>query len=275
MKNILYIALLIITSNTILAQKKVKIKGNKEVITTIHSLEKEFNTIKVDDELEVNLRQGEKNNYVLTTDRNLQEVITFTVQDSTLAISTTHRIARSKKLEISLEFVKIKRIILKNDAEIKGEGSFKAKEIHIDAHDSSKFLLDIDAEKVFVSMNQKSDGKIKIKSNENVITMADNSDLEATLISNKANIKLINSADLSLFGDTEKTDIILKESSKIDADKIKTSSVNLYASDKTDASIYASKDLTLYAEGKTNVYLYGEPEIEIKGFKEKAKLQKK
>ena len=67
MKNIILILVLSIFSLNSFAQKKPKIKGDKNVVTTTNNILKGFNTIEVDDALEVTLSQSNQNNYTLTT----------------------------------------------------------------------------------------------------------------------------------------------------------------------------------------------------------------
>lgn len=262
-------------STVILAQKKQKIKGDREVITNTHSIKKGFYKVEIDDELEVIMNQSDKNSYTLITDKNLHEVVSFTVIDSILKIGTTHEITRSKKLKISLDFVEIEKITLKNDAEIKGEGVFISKVLHIDSYNSSKFELDLKADEVTVNMLENSKGTLKIKAKNTTFLMSDKAKLEANILTDDITAKLTNSADLEAEGKAKKATFSLKESTEIKAKEIKISNVDIYLSDRADASIYVSDNLTLYAQDKSKVEIYGKPKIEIKGFKGTAKILKK
>ena len=137
-KRVVTLIILILFSTLVFAQKKQKIKGDKEVVTTTITMEKGFNAIEIDDALEVNLTQGASNSYVLTTDKNLQNVIKFSVNDSVLKIYTTDKITSSKKLEINLSFVNLEHISIKNDAKVNGQGRFISKVMYINAYNSSK-----------------------------------------------------------------------------------------------------------------------------------------
>lgn len=275
MKKIILVVFSVMISTVVLAQDKQKIKGNKQVITTSKSIDKAFYKIEIDDALELSINQAAKNSYVLTTDKNLHEVINFVVIDSVLKIATTHKIARSKKLKIALDFVKLEKITLKNGAKIKGDGIFNSKVMHIDCYNSSEFELDLKAEEVTVNMLGKSKGALKIKATNTTFLMSDKARLEAHILADNITAKLINSADLNLEGEAKKATFNLKEAADMKAKEMKISEVDIYTSGNADTSIYAGKNLTLYAEGKSKIEIYGTPIIELKGFKGTAKLFKK
>ncbi|WP_233898251.1 GIN domain-containing protein [Tenacibaculum piscium] len=275
MKKIILVVFSVMISTVLLAQDKQKIKGNKQVITTSKSIDKAFYKIEIDDALELSINQAAKNSYVLTTDKNLHEVINFVVIDSVLKIATTHKIARSKKLKIALDFVKLEKITLKNGAKIKGEGVFNSKVMHIDSYNLSEFELDIKAEEVTVNMLGKSKGALKIKATNTTFLMSDKARLEAHVLADNVTAKLMNSADLSLEGEAKKASFSLKEAADMKAKEMKISELDVYTSGSADASIYAGKNLILYAQDKSKIQIYGEPKIAIKGFKGSAKLFKK
>ena len=274
-KRVITLLMLILFSTLVFAQKKQKIKGDKAVVTTTHVIERGFNAIEIDDALEVTLKQSDINSYVLTTDKNLQSIIQFTVNDSVLKIYTTNKITSSKKLEINLSFVNLEHITLKNDARIKGEGRFESNVMYINAYNSSKFDLDVNAEEIIVSMQRNTGGELKTRATNMTIIMTDRTDLDASVVAEKTTVTLTKSAQLDLSGDSNMVAFNLKDTSELDARKMKASSADLYTSNKTDVYVYASKNLELYAQGNSNIYVYGDPKIEIKGLTDKSKIIKK
>lgn len=275
MKKVTVFLLAISISAFTYAQKKPKIKGDKDVVTNTKSLLNGFNAIEVDDALEVILNQGQENIYTLTTDKNLQDIVQFTVKDSVLKIYTSNRITSSKKLEINLQFINLEHITLKNDAKVEGEGLFVSNVIYINAYNSSEFELDVQAEEVIVTMQRNSSGKLKTRSINTTIVMNDKTDLDASVQADKTTVTLTKSAKLDLEGDSDAVAFNLKDSSELDAKKMKTSSADLYTSNNSDVYVYAGKNLELYAQGKSNIYVYGDPKIEVKGLTDKSKIIKK
>lgn len=275
MKKIVILLVFLVATISTYAQKKPKIKGDKDVVTTTHVISSDFNSLEIDDALEVTLVQGGQNGYTLTTDKNLQDVIQFKVTDNVLKIYTSNEITNSRKLEISLDFITLEYITLKNDAKIEGEGRFESEILQIDAFDSSVFELDVKVEELTVTMHRNAGGKLKARATKATITMSDRTDLKATIVGEETTINLTDTAQLKLEGDSDSAAFNLKDSAELDAKKMKVSSVNLYASNNSDVYVYAGKDLELYAEGKSNIYVYGDPKIEVKGLTDKSKIIKK
>jgi hypothetical protein len=275
MKKLVLITLALSVTALSFAQKKPKIKGDKDVVTTINTLSSGFNMVHIDDALEVSMTQSTKNAYTLTTDKNLQDIVQFTVKDSVLKIYTSNKITSNKKLKIQLDFINIEHITLKNDAEIEVKGKMVAKVLHLSAFNGSKFDMDVNVKELQVNLQNNAGGKLKARSTNATINMDGRTDLKANIVTETTTVNMAKTAELTLEGDSNSVAFDLKDSAALDAKKMKVSSVNLYTSNNADVYVYASKNLELYAEGKSNIYVYGDPKIEIKGLADKSKIIKK
>ena len=275
MKRISILLALLVICSTSFSQKKPKIKGDKDVTTTTERILKKFNAIEVDDELEVSLKQGDENSYSLTTDRNLQEIIQFSVRDSVLKIYTTNKITSHKKLAINLTFITLEHITIKNDAQVSSEGRIEGHVVYVNAYNSSQFDLDIRATDLIVTMQRNTDGQLKSRTTNTTIVMNDRTDLDASVIAEKTTVTLTKSAQLNLAGDCDLVVFSLKDKTELDAREMKATAADLYTSNKSDVYVYAGRNLEIYAKGKSNIYVYGDPKIEIKGLTDQSKIIKK
>lgn len=276
MKKAVLVVIAVLVSTISFGQKKPKIKGDKNVNIVSKVIIEDFNAIEIDDALEVEIKQGEENNYTLTADANLQDIVQFSVKDSILKIYTVNRITSSKKLEISLGVKEVQHIILKNDAKIESQGRLDSEGVmYITAYNSSKFELDVKADDVIVTMQRNAGGKLKARSVNTTIVMNDRTDLKASVQADKTRVTLTKSAQLTLNGDSDFAAFNLKDSSELDAKKMKVSNADLYTSNNSDVYVYAGKNLELYAQGKSNIYVYGDPKLEVKGLTDKSKIIKK
>lgn len=257
------------------AQKKPKVKGNKEVTQVIRQIPEDFNALEIDDGLKINISQGFENGYVLDVDSNLVDVLQFFVVDSVLKVYTTNNIVSSKKLEITMTVKGLEHMILKNDAEVIGEGSFNSERFYISGYNSSRMDLDIRADDVTVTLHRNAGGKLKITSENTTFIMNDRTDLKAYVVCDNIRVTVNNSADLDLDGDAEYAAFNLKQSSTLNARNMRVSTVDLYTSNKSDVYVNATKNLEVYAKGNSNVYVYGNPKLEIKGFTDKSKIIKR
>ncbi len=275
MKKILIFLFVIGLCSSSYAQKKPKVKGNKEVTQVIREIPEDFNALEIDDGLKINLSQGVENGYVLNVDSNLVDVLQFFVVDSVLKVYTTNKIVSSKKLEISMTVKGLEHLILKNDAEITGEGPFNSAKFYVSAYNSSKMDLDIRAEDITVTLHRNAGGKLNLTSENTTIIMNDRTDLKAYALCDNIRVTVNNSADLDLDGDADYAAFNLKQSSRLNARKMKVSNVDLYSSNSSDVYVNATKNLEVYAKGSSNVYVYGNPKLEIKGFTDKSKIIKR
>ncbi|QBA64150.1 DUF2807 domain-containing protein [Muriicola soli] len=274
--NTVAIILLFFSAQVVLvAQKKPKIQGNKEVIQVSREILGTFNAVEIDDGLEVNLNAGTKNGFIMDLDSNLADIVQFFVVDSVLRVYTTHNITSKKKLDIYLNVTYLEHLMLKNDARVISKDPIRASRFYLVGYNSSQFELGIEADDVTVTLHRNAGGKLDIISENTTIIMNDRTDLKANLETKNVRVTVNNSADLKLDGEADYAAFNLKKSSTLDARKMQVSSADLYTSNSADVYVNASKNLEVYAQGSSNVYVYGNPNVEIKGFTDKSKIIKR
>ncbi len=257
------------------AQKKPKIQGNKEVIQVRQDIEGTFNSLEVDDGLEVHLNPGARNGYILDTDSNLVDVIQFYVLDSILRVYTTQEITSRKKLDIYLSVSSIEHLILKNDAKVISKDPIRANRFYLAGYNSSRFELNIQSRDVTVTLQRNAGGKLEIEAENTTIIMNDRTDMKAEVQTKNLRVTVNNTADLNIDGQADYAAYNLKKSSKLDGRDMKVSSVDLYTSNNADVYVHATKNLEVYAQGSSNVYVYGNPDVDLKGLTDRSKIIKR
>ena len=272
MKKYTLLFLLSIFSIVSFAQKKEKIKGDKNVTTVTNGFEEGFTTIEISDNLKVTLTRSLLNSYTLTTDKNLHNVIKFTVNEGLLRVFTTSNIVSSKKLEITLSLNNLESILLKDDAELKSDKVFDSKAIAINAQNSSKFDLEVKANQATITMLNDAKGKLKLRADKITITMGDNTNLDADINGDEISSSLSRSANLRLGGSSDKATFNTIDSSELDAKRLKVSSADVNITDRSELHIDAQKNLTIQAKDKSKIFVYSEPKIDIKKFADRAEI---
>ena len=275
MKKITLLLLLSIFSIVTFAQKKEKIKGDKNVTTVTNGFEKGFTAIEISDNLKVTLTRSLQNSYTLTTDENLHDVIEFTVNEGLLKIYTTSNIVKSKKLDITLSLNNLEAIFLKDDAELKSDKVFDSNTITINAQNSSKFEMEVKANQANITMLNDAKGKLKLHADQIAITMADKTNLDADINTDATNASLSSSAKLRLDGNSDKVSFTTIDSAELDAKRLKVSSADVSTKGKSELHIDARKNLTIDTRDKSKVFVYSEPRIDIKKFADRAELIKR
>lgn len=275
MKKYTLLLLLSIFSIVTFAQKKEKIKGDKNVTTVTNGFDKGFTTIEVFDNLKVTLTKSLQNSYTLTTDENLHDVIQFTINEGVLKIYTTSNIVKSKELHITLSLNNLESIFLKDDAELKMDKVFDSNTIIINAQNSSQFDIETKASQATITMLNDAKGKLKLHADQIAITMADKTNLDADINTDNTNASLSSSAKLRLDGNSDKVLFTTIDSSELDAKRLKVSSANVNTKDKSELHIDARKNLAIDARDKSKIFVYSEPKIDIKKFTDRAEIIKR
>ncbi len=275
MKKYTILLLLSIFSIVTFAQKKEKIKGDKNVTTVTNGFDKGFTTIEVFDNLKVTLTKSLQNSYTLTTDENLHDVIQFTINEGVLKIYTTSNIVKSKKLDITLSLYNLESIFLKDDAELKMDKVFDSNTITINAQNSSQFDIETKASQATITMLNDAKGKLKLHADQIAITMADKTNLDADINTDNTNASLSSSAKLRLDGNSDKVLFTTIDSSELDAKRLKVSSANVNTKDKSELHIDARRNLAIDARDKSKIFVYSEPKIDIKKFTDRAEIIKR
>ncbi|WP_029331466.1 GIN domain-containing protein [Gillisia marina] len=252
-----------------------KIKGDKEVISVTNSIDEEFSTLEINDNVKVTIAQSNKNSYVLTTDQNLAEVVSFDVQNGVLKIHTTAKITGSKKLEVFLSVKGISSIILNDDAELETQGTLESDIFSFTGNQSTKFDLDIESRNANIILTKNSGGKIDLKSKDVTVNISDRSDLKGKMDADNLSAQLSKSAQMVMDGKVNTATFSLKNSADLKAKKMKTGTAILNASNNTDIFLHATKDLVIDAEGKSKVFVYGNPKIEVRGLTDHSRIIKK
>lgn len=270
----LVITLFVLCSLTVTAQKKQKIKGNKDVVEVYNNLEP-FTQLEIMDELEVSLMQTSTEGYRLKADSNLVDVIKFEVIEGTLKIYTTSRIVSSKKLEIYLTSTSLETITLGENSKLLGQNNLRLTSLEMLCSDGTDFDLDIQSSDLVLLMNGNANGKLKLRSTDATMTLNDNAYLKGSISSENFNLTLNKRADMNIEGSSDHLNLIATGSSDVKAKNLKATNAMINASNTSDIYVYASKYLSIYAKGKSFIYVYGNPEIKVEGLNDKSQIIKK
>lgn len=275
MKQIITLALCGILTISCAAQKKPKIKGDKNVVDITEAIDQGFNKIEIDGAFEVDLLPAAKPFYRIETDFNLSRVIQFKVEDSVLKIYTDYNITSSRKLKIELSASNIEAITLKNDAKIESKRKLESKKMVLTANESSRFDLDIEADSIAVNIVKNAGGKLKLAGKTTDIKMNGRTDLKVRNSSDKLVISIADNGDLDIEGNSDSGKYNLADGSQLKAKKLRVNKVSINLSDRAFAEIFVAKNLEVYAKDKSKIELWGTPEIDVKGLLNDAEIEKK
>lgn len=274
-KTILTLFVLLFLSS-LQAQKKAKVKGDKNVIEKTYSLNG-FDTIELYDDLEVTFTTGNlSSNYFLKADANLHDVVKFEVRDSVLRISSSEKITSSKRLEIVLNVTTIHAIKLYNDSQLKQLGSLVVNDdFDIMGNDDSKMKLNISARNINFSLNNNADADLDLQAQSIKMILSDKIDAKAVIKTDLLDLQMYKDAELSAKGDAETLRLNLVGRPILRASKLMTRYADVVQHDGSQATLNCSKEIAVFLEGKSKLYLHNTPNVKMNGIHGTSELLKR
>jgi hypothetical protein len=271
MKNISIIISLLVCVQ-VFAQRKPKIKGNKNVIVVNEDLPA-FNAIELNDDLEINLQQANQEGYTITADDNLIDVLKFKVADSTLFITSFYRITGKKKLEITVKYYELNKITLR-DGRMQMTDVIETDELSINTYGSSKLQLNANSENTSLNMEGNSSGDFNLNSDTLKITLKDRVDVSILSTSERNSIEMSVNSAAKLEGTTYALSAILSGNANLKARKLEAEGAEVIAEGSPSARIYASEVFELTSKGSSKTYLSGNAKIDMLEFLDTSELHK-
>ena len=274
MKKHIITALCLFVTLSTFAQKKEKIKGNREVTTVIYEIDS-FTTLVVKEELEIILLNGETPKVEVIADENLHEVFNIDVIDGTLSISTSKYIRSSKKLEIYVTISKdLKRIHAENEAEFKSATTLNIDKAEINVMDKAKMDLRIMSDSLAINGFGKSKQQYEITTRELIVTTFEDAEIEANVTATKVTSQ-VEYGEIQLKGKADVLYLEVKEKGEFIAHELPTKEIHVTATEQAKVVLNATDKITIDAHDRSEIDLLGNPKsITIYKFEEEAVLRK-
>lgn len=271
MKKLVWL-LVICTVWTAQAQRKPKIKGNKNVVEVAENLPA-FNAITLNDDLDIFLQKGNTEGYQLTADDNLIDVLKFRVVDSTLIITSFYKITGKKKLDIVIKYYDLNEITV-NDGRIRMQDKIDTDELTVRTTGSAKLELNANASVMDIVMDGNSSGDFNLEGDSLNITLKNRIDVGIYAVSETNIITLQDNASAKMDGSCINMQVNLSNNSNLKAQKLMADLVNANLEGSPTARIYAKETLELSSSGASKTYLSGDAKIEILDFLDTSELHK-
>lgn len=273
-KNTVLFLLLLVTTLTF-AQKREKIKGSKIVTTSIKEVG-DFDALEVDDNIEVYLERGEKNEIKIEADDNLHDIIGMDLREKTLRLYTSKESSIFKKLAVRITYTKsLTKVISKNESVVYAIQELQLDDITFNSFDYSKLLLNVNAKKFSLVADDKSKSEINLKADEATLQLSKNSSIKSLVSAIKFKCDLYQKATATIEGVAEKGSIRIDNNSTFTGTKFTVKEANFTAENNSTGTILAETSISLAIGDKAEVFLLGKPKIELSRFSEEARLIKK
>jgi len=262
-------------STLVHAQKKEKIKGNRNVITKNYKLNP-FTTIDLKEDLEIVLVKGTHPNIEITADENLHDVLLYSVDNDALSITTTKNIKSKKELKVFITITDtLQSLTVKDDAEVSSLTTLTLPFLDITANNNSRLDLKLEVDSLQIHSFGKSKGDYQIKGKSVFLDINESSKLEGNIYVDSLST-MMQYGSVKLAGQTKNHVIKVLEKGKFLAPELETKTVHITASEQAKIAINATESATIDASGSSEVYIYNAPTtITILRFADEATLYKK
>ncbi|GGG58433.1 head GIN domain-containing protein [Bizionia arctica] len=155
------------------------VKGNGEVSTKERALNESFNAVKVSRGLDLYLTQSNAERLTVEADENLHDIITTTIENNVLVISTSENIGRSTSKKIHLNFKNLQVITATSGSEVYSTNTIKATDLELDSTSGSDMELNIHTDTVICNSTSGSDMELSGKTTTFIAEASSGSSIEA------------------------------------------------------------------------------------------------
>lgn len=275
MKKLFLICTIILGVSVSFAQKKEKIKGSKIVTVTIKELET-FNTVEVEDNLEVFFVKGDKPSIEIEADDNLHDAVSYTVQGTNLKLTSLKEVSSAKKFAVRVNYTEsLKSITARHESKLNALAELTLSDIAVKNFDYSKSFLNVKSEKFTIQLSDKAEAELNIKADTAVVEVSKDADVKALINATESKVDLYQKAIAEIEGDAQIAKFRLDNNAQLIARKFTVKDVDVTTESYTKASVNATKTVAISASGKSEIELLGEPKVDLRIFTQSAILYKK
>jgi hypothetical protein len=275
MKKIITLSFLLLTVLTF-AQKKEKVKGSKIVKLEQKQVDN-FESIEVEDNIEVFLVKGDECGLEIEADDNIIEFVDYKLAGKNLRISTSRDLSSYKKLSIRIIYNdKLNMVIAKDETNVTSLSDMNLDNVTFKSYDYAKLFLNANITNFTLMANDKSKVELNLKSQKTAIDASKSAYVKAIISSNEMKFDMYQKASADVEGDILDLKLRLDNNTDFTGKKLTAKNALVEVSGYANASINISNIATIDASGNSEIALYGEPvKIEIKHMKDSAILRKK
>ena len=275
MKKYTVLLLLLLSTTFVLAQKKEKIKGSKTVTVERREIGT-FESLEVEDNLEVYLERGDKPEIKIEADENLHNLIISDLKDKALLIYASKKPVSFKKLIVRITYTNDLSIVTsKNETTINAIQEIELENITFKSLDYSKLFLNVNAKNFILQSDDKSKTELNLKSGKASIELNKNAMLKALISTIDLKVDLYQKAKATIEGDATTAKIRLDDNSSLTGNKLTVKNIDVTTEGDSSCSVNAVTTAVIDAAKKSEIQLIGSPKIEIRKFADEAKLLKK
>ena len=275
MKKIITLSFLFLTILTF-AQKKEKVKGSK-IVKLEQKQVNDFESLEVEDNLEIFLIKGNECSIEIEADDNLIEFVEYKLAGKNLRISTSRDISSYKKLSVRVTYTdKFNLVSAKDETNVTALSDVVLDNITFKSYDYAKLFLNAKTKSFTLMANDRSKVELNLKSEKTAIDLSKSAYVKALISSGEMKFDMYQKSSAEVEGDVLDLKLRLDNNTYFTGKKLTAKNALVEVSGYANSSISISNIATIDASGNSEIALFGEPvKIEIKHLVDSATLRKK
>ena len=275
MKKIITLLILFTTILTF-AQKKGKVKGSK-IVKLEQKQVNDFESLEVEDNLEIFLIKGNECGIEIEADDNLIEFVEYKLAGKNLRISTSKDISSYKKLSVRVTYTdKFNLLSAKNETNVTALSDLVLDNVTFKSYDYAKLFLNAKTKSFTLMANDRSKVELNLKSEKTAIDLSKSAYVKALISSGEMKFDMYQKSSAEVEGDVLDLKLRLDNNTDFTGKKLSAKNALVEVSGYANSSISISNIATIDASGNSEIALFGEPvKIEIKHLVDSAVLRKK
>lgn len=274
MKKIILLTILF-TSALTFAQKKEKVKGSK-IVKLEQKQVGDFESLEVEDNLEVFLIKGNDCGIEIEADDNLIEFVEYKITGKNLRVSTSRDISSYKKLSIRVTYNdKFNLVSAKDETNVTALSDVTLDNITFKSYDYAKLFLNAKTKNFTLMANDKSKVELNLKSEKTAIDLSKSAYVKALISSGEMRFDMYQKSGADIEGDVIDLKLRLDNNTDFTGKKLTAKNATVETSGYSKTSINISNIAIIDASGNSEIELFGEPKIDMKRFAESAMIKKR
>jgi len=274
MRKLITLTLLLISVLGV-AQKKEKVKGSR-IVKLEQKQVGNFESVEVEDNLEVFLVKGDECSLEIEADDNLIEFVDFKITGKNLRINTTRDMSSFKKLSIRVTYNdKLNLFIAKDETNVTALSDVTLDNITFKSYDYAKLFLNAKTKNFTLMANDKSKVELNLKSEKAAVDLSKSAYLKALISTGEMRFDMYQKSSAEIEGDVVNLKLRLDNNADFTGKKFSAKTALIEVTAYAKSSINISGNATIDASGNSEIELFGEPKIDLKRFTDSAMIKKR
>jgi len=257
-------------------QKKDRIKGSKIVKLEQKQIDS-FESLEVEDNLEVFLVKGKECALEIEADDNLIEFVEYKLAGSNLRISTSKDLASFKKLSVRVTYTdSFKMVIAKDETNVTALSDVTLNDITFKSYDFAKLFLNAKTKSFTLMANDKSKIELNLKSDKTAIDISKSAYVKALIATTDMKFDMYQKSSADIEGEVAELKLRLDNNTDFNGKKLVAKNATIETTGYAKSSIAITNIVSLDASGDSETEIYGQPiKYDLKRFADTAELYKK